>query len=112
MKIFNVVCINRFAGDKSQCPYTDPWILQNDNFLKIFPSDYLRFYLVSINPYSQDDLNFNWDEFATKINSELIGNLGNLVNRVLGFTVKSFNSIVPGPDEFDDMDKESEKMIN
>jgi len=34
-----------------------------------------------------------------------------LVNRVLGFTVKSFNGTVPGPDEFDDMDKESEKMI-
>ena len=80
--------------------------------MEIFPADYLRFYLISINPYSQDDLNFDWDEFATKINSELIGNLGNLVNRVLGFTVKSFNSIVPGPDEFDDMDKESEKMIN
>ena len=76
-----------------------------------FPADYLRFYLISINPYSQDDLNFNWDEFATKINSELIGNLGNLVNRVLGFTLKSFDGVVPDPDEFDNMDKESEKMI-
>jgi methionyl-tRNA synthetase len=88
------------------------WYIGLKDFLEIFPTDYLRFYLISINPYSQDDLNFDWDEFATKINSELIGNLGNLVNRVLGFTVKSFNSIVPGPDEFDDMDKESEKMIN
>jgi len=66
---------------------------------------------VSINPYSQDDLNFDWDEFATKINSELIGNLGNLVNRALGFTVKAFDGIVPDPEEFDDMDKESEKAI-
>jgi len=87
------------------------WYIGLKDFLKIFPSDYLRFYLVSINPYSQDDLNFNWDEFATKINSELIGNLGNLVNRALGFTVKSFNSIVPDPEKFDDMDKESEKAI-
>ena len=88
------------------------WYIGLKDFLKIFPSDYLRFYLVSINPYSQDDLNFNWDEFATKINSELIGNLGNLVNRALGFTVKSFNGIVPDPEKFDDMDKESEKMIH
>ena len=80
--------------------------------MEIFPADYLRFYLVSINPYSHDDLNFDWDEFATKINSELIGNLGNLVNRALGFTVKSFDGIIPSPDEFDDMDKESEKIIN
>ena len=62
-------------------------------------------------PYSQDDLNFDWDEFATKINSELIGNLGNLVNRALGFTVKTFDGVVPDPGEFDDMDKESEKAI-
>ncbi len=88
------------------------WYIGLKDFLTIFPADYLRYYLVSINPYSQDDLNFDWDEFATKINSELIGNLGNLVNRALGFTVKSFNGIVPGPDEFDDIDKESEKMIN
>ena len=80
--------------------------------MAIFPADYLRFYLISINPYSQDDLNFNWGEFATKINSELIGNLGNLVNRALGFTVKCFNGAVPGPDEFDDIDNESKKMIS
>ena len=88
------------------------WYIGLKDFLEIFPTDYLRFYLVSINPYSQDDLNFDWDEFATKINSELIGNLGNLVNRALGFTIKSFNGIIPSPDEFDDKDKESEKMIN
>jgi len=87
------------------------WYIGLKDFLQIFPADYLRFYLVSINPYSQDDLNFDWDEFATKINSELIGNLGNLVNRALGFTVKAFDSIVPDPEEFDDMDKESEKAI-
>ena len=70
-----------------------------------------RSYLVSINPYSQDDLNFDWDEFATKINSELIGNFGNLVNRALGFTVKAFDGVVPGPEELDEMDKEAEKKI-
>jgi len=35
-----------------------------------------------------------------------------LVNRALGFTVKSFNGIVPDPEKFDDMDEESEKMIH
>ena len=87
------------------------WYIGLKDFLQIFPADYLRFYLVSINPYSQDDLNFDWNEFATKINSELIGNFGNLVNRVLGFTVKSFDGIIPEPEEFDDADKESEKLI-
>jgi len=87
------------------------WYIGLKDFLQIFPSDYLRFYLVSINPYSQDDLNFDWDEFSTKINSELIGNLGNLVNRALGFTVKTFDGLVPEPEVYDELDIESEKMI-
>ena len=87
------------------------WYIGLREFLQIFPADYLRFYLISINPYSQDDLNFDWDQFATKINSELIGNLGNLVNRALGFTSKTFDGILPEPEEFDDQDSESQKKI-
>jgi methionyl-tRNA synthetase len=87
------------------------WYIGLKEFLEIFPADYLRFYLISINPYSQDDLNFDWDQFTTKINSELIGNLGNLVNRVLGFTNKAFDGVLPEPEDFDEKDSESEKRI-
>jgi len=87
------------------------WYIGLKEFLEIFPADYLRFYLISINPYSQDDLNFDWDQFATKINSELIGNLGNLINRTLGFTNKSFDGVLPEPEDFDEKDSESEKRI-
>lgn len=87
------------------------WYIGLKEFLGYYPADYLRFYLVSINPYSQDDLNFDWDEFATKINSELIGNLGNFVNRALGFTQKRFDGKVPEPDDLDDVDAESQEKI-
>ena len=87
------------------------WYIGLKDFLQIFPSDYLRFYLISINPYSQDDLNFDWEQFETKINSELIGNLGNFVNRALGFTNKTFDGIIPQPDEYDKTDLESEQKI-
>ena len=87
------------------------WYIGLKEFLGYYPADYLRFYLVSINSYSQDDLNFDWDEFATKINSELIGNVGNLVNRALGFTKKRFNGIIPAPKEFDQQDKDAENKI-
>ena len=87
------------------------WYIGLKEVLETFPADYLRFYLISINPYSQDDLNFDWDQFATKINSELIGNLGNLVNRVLGFTNKAFDGVLPKPEDFDEKDSESEKRI-
>jgi len=49
------------------------WYIGLKEFLNYYPADYLRFYLVSINPVSQDDINFDWDDFETKINSELIG---------------------------------------
>ncbi len=87
------------------------WYIGLKEFLEYYPADYLRFYLASINPYSQDDINFDWDEFATKINSELIGNFGNFVNRALGFTQKIFDGKIPKPDEFDDIDNKSEEKI-
>ncbi len=87
------------------------WYIGLKEFLGYYPTDYLRFYLVSINPYSQDDLNFDWDDFATRINSELIGNMGNFVNRALGFTKKSFESKIPSPEELDELDRASEEKI-
>ena len=83
------------------------WYIGLRQFLNYYPADYLRYYLVAINPYSQDDLNFDWDEFTNRINSELIGNLGNFVNRALGFTKKAFNGIVPDTEEFDEKDNEA-----
>lgn len=43
-----------------------------------------RYYLTSIRPEDSDTV-FNWDEFQDKINSDLVGNYGNLVNRTLTF---------------------------
>ncbi len=87
------------------------WYIGLKEFLDYYPADYLRFYLTSITPYSQDDLNFSWDEFAIKINSELIGNLGNFVNRALGFAKKTFNGEIPSIEESDNIDKEAENRI-
>lgn len=87
------------------------WYIGLKEFLKYYPPDYLRFYLISITPYSQDDINFDWDDFATKINSEMIGNLGNFVNRALGFTKKSFEGKIPDPEAFDQIDKDVETKI-
>ncbi|MDX1595831.1 MAG: methionine--tRNA ligase [Nitrosopumilaceae archaeon] len=87
------------------------WYIGLKEFLGYYPADYLRYYLVAINPYSQDDLNFDWNEFTTRINSELIGNLGNFVNRALGFTQKAFDGIIPEPQEFDEKDNEIESKI-
>jgi len=87
------------------------WYIGLKQFLEYYPADYLRYYLVAINPYSQDDLNFDWNEFTNRINSELIGNLGNFVNRALGFTKKAFDGVMPETEKYDDKDIEAENTI-
>lgn len=87
------------------------WYIGLKDFLDLYPADYLRFYLTLITPYSQDDLNFDWDEFAARINSELIGNIGNFVNRALGFTQKSLSGVIPKANTFDSTDKDAQDKI-
>ncbi|OLD31577.1 MAG: methionine--tRNA ligase [Thaumarchaeota archaeon 13_1_40CM_2_39_13_2] len=87
------------------------WYIGLKDFLVLYPADYLRFYLTLITPYSQDDLNFDWDEFAARINSELIGNIGNFVNRALGFTHKILLGTVPSSSNLDSADKDAQDKI-
>ena len=51
------------------------------------------------------------DDFTQKINTELIGNIGNFANRALGFTLKKYDGVVPDG-EFSDIDIEANKKIN
>ncbi|KRZ50690.1 Methionine--tRNA ligase, cytoplasmic, partial [Trichinella nativa] len=62
------------------------------------PADVWRFYLLYTRPESQDAA-FNWDDFALKVNSELLSNLGNFVNRALSFVERRFHGVIPEVDE-------------
>jgi methionyl-tRNA synthetase len=63
-----------------------------------FPADPLRFYLASILPETAD-VAFSWREFQSRVNNDLIGNLGNYINRVLSFTERYFQGELPRPEE-------------
>jgi methionyl-tRNA synthetase len=76
------------------------WYIGLRDFTSVFSPDYLRFYIASIVTYSQDDLNFDFDAFAEKINNELIANIGNFINRALSFTQKAFSGRIPEPGQF------------
>lgn len=82
------------------------WYVSLREFLEHFPADYLRYYLASITPYSQADVNFDWRDFAAKINNELVANIGNFVYRVLSFIYTRFDATVPQPVEADELDIE------
>ena len=81
------------------------WYIGLREFVDQFDADYLRFYIASICSYSQDDINFDWNDFEKKINNELIANIGNFVNRTLTFIKKYFDNTIPHPNEYDDNDK-------
>ncbi|MDI6721123.1 MAG: methionine--tRNA ligase [Candidatus Aenigmarchaeota archaeon] len=68
--------------------------LFSDEALKLFPADYWRFYLVSILPDTRDS-NFEWEDFESRINNELIANYGNLFYRITHFIEKNYGGKLP-----------------
>jgi methionyl-tRNA synthetase len=58
------------------------------------PADVWRFYIYYNRPEGSDSL-FTWKDFQEKVNAELIGNLGNLVNRTLQFVSRFYAGRLP-----------------
>jgi methionyl-tRNA synthetase len=58
------------------------------------PADVWRFYIYYNRPEKADAL-FTWKDFQEKVNGELIGNLGNLVNRTLSFVTRYYDGRIP-----------------
>jgi methionyl-tRNA synthetase len=71
------------------------WYITLEEYLAVFPPDYLRYYMTAITPYSLVDADFSLQEFKAKINNELIANYGNFVFRVENLLKKSCDSKVP-----------------
>ncbi|MGC9514298.1 methionine--tRNA ligase [Methanocrinis sp.] len=72
------------------------WVI--DDYLErgLHP-DLLRYYLASYTSHTKE-LNFSWTIFAEKVNGELVGAMGNFVNRAVTFTSKNFDRSVPEGD--------------
>lgn len=62
------------------------------------PADAWRFYIFYNRP-EKSDYQFTWKDFQEKYNAELIGNLGNLVNRTLLFVNKYYGGKIPDAPE-------------
>lgn len=61
------------------------------------PADMWRFYVFYNRP-EKSDAQFTWKDFQEKVNSELIGNLGNLVNRTFTFVSRYYDGSIPAVD--------------
>lgn len=71
------------------------WTVWLHEYLQEFPGkeDVLR-YCLTMNMPENKDSEFTWKDWQTKNNTELVANLGNLVNRVLVLTHKYYDGII------------------
>lgn len=58
------------------------------------PPSVWRYYLLANRPEVSDSV-FSWDDLLKKTNGDLVGNLGNFVNRIMKFTKNNYKGIVP-----------------
>jgi methionyl-tRNA synthetase len=89
------------------------WAVWLHEYLEDFPGkeDVLRYVLCANAPETKDN-DFTWKDFQTRNNSELVGILGNFVNRALMLTISNFDSKVPERYDLTDVDKELIRLIN
>jgi methionyl-tRNA synthetase len=83
------------------------WAIWLHEYLKDFEGqqDALRYVLCATAPESKDT-DFTWKDFQTRNNSELVGILGNFINRVVVLTNKYYDGLVPAQNDLEDYDKE------
>jgi methionyl-tRNA synthetase len=84
------------------------WAVWLHEYLEDFPNkqDVLRYVLTAIAPETKDN-DFTWKDFQTRNNNELVGVLGNFINRVLILTQKYFDNKVPPRGSLTDYDKKT-----
>jgi methionyl-tRNA synthetase len=81
---------------------TAVWI---EDYLKDYDPDPLRYYLTANAPEAQRTA-FDFDDFVTRNDKELLAALGNLVNRTMTFATKYFDGSVPDAGELESVDSD------
>ncbi len=81
------------------------WAVWLHEYLEEFPGkqDVLRYVLTANAPETKDN-DFTWKDFQARNNNELVGNLGNFVNRVVVLTNKYYDGKIPEPAELTEKD--------
>ena len=81
------------------------WAVWLPDYLDRFEPDPLRYVLSATMPETSDS-NFSWADFVRRNNQELVATYGNLVNRVLTMTHRTFEGRFPKQGELDEVDQE------
>lgn len=81
------------------------WFISMKDLLDRYDPDAVRYYLTAVMPETRDT-DWKWDDFVARNNNELLAKWGNLVNRVLKFTYKHWDGVIPEPGELREIDRE------
>ena len=98
-----------FGGDKmskSKGNVVDPYILSQR-----YGIDAIRYYLLREIPFGSDG-NYTNEEFITRINQDLVNDMGNLAKRCLAMSKQYFDGKVTKPTAFTDIDQTFIASIN
>ncbi|MFO1533080.1 MAG: methionine--tRNA ligase [Thermoplasmatota archaeon] len=112
-----LTAFNQARAGQGEKPLNLPWDVPANEFLNLsglkfsksqgvgigvhevldrFEADAVRYYL-SINMPEGRDSDWTWEDFQSKVNDELVGTLGNLVNRVTTIAQRSLGTVPPEP---------------
>lgn len=89
----------------SKASTSQNWAVWIPDYLTRYDADPLRYTLAAHMPETSD-ADFSWGDFLRRNNDELVATWGNLVNRVLTFTVKNFDGEVPEPGPLEAEDRQ------
>lgn len=84
------------------------WAVWLHEYLEDFPDqqDVLRYVLTANAPETKDN-DFTWNDFQARNNNELVAIFGNFINRVVVLTHKYYDGVVPEPNAFSEVDKQT-----
>ncbi|MGL5244261.1 MAG: methionine--tRNA ligase, partial [Sarcina sp.] len=69
------------------------WVIWAPYMIDRYSSDSIRYYMIRRGPETKDS-DFTWRDFVNINNNELLGVVGNFVNKTLVFIEKNFNGIL------------------
>lgn len=89
-KLFHISSCEYLNYEKQKFSKSEKIGVFGDDVINIgWPADIWRFYLLYNRP-ENSDTSFSWELFHQEVHSQLIGNLGNLLNRVSTFLKKNY----------------------
>jgi len=69
-----------------------------DTYFKYLNPEYLRYYFAAKLGSAPDDLDLNLDDFALRVNADVVGKVVNIASRCAGFISKNFGGVLSAAD--------------